>query len=185
MRSRITSNQGAELPSRQDSDLFTACGHRAVWATWILGALASLLVAGCGYRAGGLYEVEEISIPMFDNQTERRLHEFDLTQAVVREASQRGIRVSPNASHELRGRIMDIDQPVVVPGPRDQVVAGAFSMKVEVWIVDRRNGKEMIREVVSQSATFDESRSRTVTDARQEVLDRLAKIIISKIEKNW
>lgn len=144
-----------------------------------------VLFTGCGYRAGGLYEVEEISVPIFDNQTDRRLHEFDLTQAVVREASQRGIRVSPNATHELRGRIVDIDQPVVVPGPRDRVVAGAFSMKVEIWIVDRRNGKEMIREVLTHSATFDEARSRTVSDARQEVFDRLAKIIVSKIEKNW
>lgn len=144
-----------------------------------------VLATGCGYRAGGLYEVDELSIPIFDNQTERRLHEFELTRAVVREASQRGIRVGPNANYELRGRIVDIDQPVVVPGARDQVVAGAFSMKVEVWIIDRRNGKELIREVVGQSATFDETRSRTVSDAQQEVLDRLAKIIISKIERNW
>jgi len=143
------------------------------------------IASGCGYRVGGLYEVQEVSIPIFDNRTERRLHEFDLTQAVVREASQRGIRVSPNATHELRGRIVDIDQPVVVPGPRDQVVAGAFAVKVEVWIVDRRNGKELIREIIAQSATFDEARQKTVTDARQEVFDRLAKIIISKIEKNW
>lgn len=158
---------------------------RAATARVGVCVLVWVLATGCGYRAGGLYEVDELSIPIFDNQTERRLHEFELTRAVVREASQRGIRVGPNANYELRGRIVDIDQPVVVPGARDQVVAGAFSMKVEVWIIDRRNGKELIREVVGQSATFDETRSRTVSDAQQEVLDRLAKIIISKIERNW
>src|SRR5262249_15573366 len=77
--------------------------------------LLVLLGASCVYEVGNLYELRDVKGDMFDTQSERGTHEFDLTDAIVREISARGIRVNArDAAYTLKGRILDIRTPSLV-----------------------------------------------------------------------
>jgi hypothetical protein len=123
---------------------------------------------------------------MFDNQTERRDHEFDLTRLVIRELGRQGIHVDPSADHELRGEIVDIQQPVVVDDRLDNPRVTSFVMRVQFRLVNRKNPKEPIFSgTATEAATFSVLRGQSLESARGEVLDRLSKSIVSKFESQW
>ncbi len=50
----------------------------------VLPALWACLGA-CGYQVGGLYPERDVRVETFDNTSERRTHEFELTGSVIRE----------------------------------------------------------------------------------------------------
>lgn len=151
-----------------------------------LAPLALLLASSCGpYVVGDLYEVRDVRVRIFDNLSERRIHEFDLTNAVVRELSARGIRVnSRNAAFTLEGRIIDIRNPSVVEGRTDAVLVGSLHFTVEARLVDRE-GKERWKDLKTEAVSFTAARGETLESARQEVFDRLARWILAALEKKW
>ena len=103
-----------------------------------LPLLLGLAVASCGYEVGNLYEIRDVKVDIFENNSERRTHEFDLTEAVVREMSARGIRVNArDAAYILKGRILDIRTPSVVDQKNtDQVVVGSLLFSLEIRLID-------------------------------------------------
>ena len=59
-----------------------------------LPALLLSALGACGYTVGGLYPERDVRVETFDNVSERRTHELELTGAVVREMVSRGFRVN-------------------------------------------------------------------------------------------
>lgn len=148
--------------------------------------LLLLLPASCAYELGGLYAVRDVRVEMFDNVSERRTHEVDLTQAVCHELLARGIRVNqPGAPHLLQGRILDMRTPAVVDERNtDNVLVGSLLITVEIRLVGP-DGREVWADRRSEAASFTRDRGETFETARQKAFDRLARWILVHFEKDW
>jgi len=148
--------------------------------------ISLLLLTACGYSAGGLYEHRAVRVRLFDNNDERRLHEFDLTRAVVRELQAGGVRVNTtDAPVELLGSIVEITQPTAVEGKQDVVVVGSVAFRIQVVLRDIKSGRDLSTSEHIESASFSTARAESLETARQEVFDRLARWIVSRLEKDW
>ncbi len=149
----------------------------------LLPMLAAL--ASCGYQVGHLYDPLDVRVEIFDNITERRGHEFDLTEVVVREMSSRGFRInSPQARHTLKGRILEIRTRSTVEDPVDAVLVGSLLFRVEVTLTGD-GGVPVWSEVRTESVSFTPRREQTLETIRRQVFDRLARWIVARFEKGW
>ena len=148
--------------------------------------LLVLACSSCGYEIGNLYEIRDVKVDIFDSQSERRTHEFDLTEAVVHEIAARGIRVNAkDAAYTLKGKIQDIRTPSVVDQKNtDQVVVGSLMIALEIRLLDA-NGAEVWKDLRSESASFTTARGESFESARQKVFDRLARWVVAHLEKQW
>ncbi len=148
--------------------------------------LTLLLGASCGYSAGGMYEYRAVKVAIFDNKDERRLHEFDLTRAVVRELQADGIRVnSSDARVEVQGSIQEITQPTAVEGKQDVVVVGTVVFRLQIVVREITSGRELKVDERVESASFSTARGESLETARQEAFDKLARWVATKLEKDW
>ena len=150
--------------------------------------LLLLLPASCGYEIGSrsLYPVRAINVRIFDNISERRTHEFDLTDAIVHELSTRGLRVNTSdAEHTVVGRILDIRTPSVVDRAKtDVVIVGSLLVSLEVSLI-KKDGRLVWRDQHSEAVSFTSARNQTFGTARREVFDRLARWVLTRLEKKW
>jgi hypothetical protein len=151
-----------------------------------LPLLLALACSSCGYEIGNLYEIRDVKVDIFENNSERRTHEFDLTDAVVHEISARGIRVNAkDAAYTLKGRILDVRTPSVVDQKNtDQVVVGSLMFSLEIRLIDA-HGNELWKDTKAESASFTIARGESFESARQKVFDRLARWVVSHLEKQW
>jgi len=148
--------------------------------------LLALAASSCGYEVGNLYEIRDVKVDIFENNSERRTQEFDLTDAVVREMAARGIRVNArDAAYTLKGKILDIRTPSVVDQKNtDQVVVGSLLFSLEIRLIDA-HGTELWKDVRNESSSFTTARGESFETARQKVFDRLARWVVAHLEKQW
>ena len=151
-----------------------------------LPLLLALGCLSCGYEMGNLYEIRDVKVDIFDNISERRTQEFDLTDAIVQEIAARGIRVNArDAAYTLKGRILDIRTPSLVDQKNtDQVIVSSVLFHVEVRLIDNQ-GNELWREVRIEQAAFSTARGESDETARRRVFDKLARWVTSRLEKQW
>lgn len=151
-----------------------------------LGPLLALGLFSCGYEIGNLYEIRDVKVDVFDNQSERRTQEFDLTYSIVHEISARGIRVNAkDAAYTLKGRILDIRTPSLVDLKNtDQILVGSLTMTLEIRLIDA-NGSELWKDVRTEGSSISAQRGETFESARQKIFDRLARWVVSHLEKEW
>lgn len=152
----------------------------------LLLGLLGLAGGGCSrYEIGGLYEIRSVRVNVFDTASNRRNHEFDLTQAVVREMADKGIQVNaPNAPFTLEGRILDIRTPAAVEGDKDVVLVGSLLFRLEIRLLGA-DRQVVWRDETTESVSFTSARAETFESARQEVFDRLARWVVTHFEKEW
>lgn len=146
-----------------------------------------LLAAGCGYQTGNLYRVDHVSVPIFENTSDQRINEFDLTDVVVREIQAGGVLVNPAAPrYVLKGRISLIDQPHGAEDREGRVTVGGFAVGVTVELIDART-RQAVRPMATRvfSASFAIGRGQTLETARAQVFDRIAKWVMEQLEKGW
>lgn len=151
-----------------------------------LALVPAALLAAC--RVGGLYEdYPDVQVEIFDNVSERRTHEFDFTAAVVQEMAARGIRVNKkSAAYTLKGRILDLRTPSVVDQVRtDLVLVGSLQLRMEIWLVDNRTGATVWKDDRVEAVTFSTARGESFHSARQEMIDRVARWVVTHFEKEW
>jgi hypothetical protein len=148
--------------------------------------LLTLAGSSCGYEVGNLYEIRDVKVDIFDNFSERRTHEFDLTNAVVHEIASRGIRVNAkDAAYTLKGKINDIRTPSLVSQKNtDLTIVGSVWFSIEIRLIDA-NGNEVWKDHRIEQASFTEARGESFETARQKVFDRLARWVVSHLEKQW
>ena len=155
-----------------------------LWPIRILALTALLSFASC-YSVGDLYALRDVKVKVFDNVTERRTQEFDLTYAVEREMTARGLRVNGSgAPYTLEGRILDMRTPTVVSGNLDVVVVGSVSLRVEIRLMSA-DGREIWKDERTDSVTFTSRRGQTFDSARFEAFDRMARWVVAHFEKEW
>ncbi|HLG43050.1 MAG TPA: hypothetical protein VI643_06770 [Planctomycetota bacterium] len=153
---------------------------KSLAATWII-----LLTAGCGYHFGHAVDHSEISVAIFDNLTERRHHELDLTRQVIRELAHAGVKIDPKAPVELRGEIVEIGLPALAESQTDQVLVGAFSMSVRCRLVEKATGKVLWEESASGRGSFTDLRGKPVEAARQEAFREIGSKIAARFDARW
>jgi hypothetical protein len=159
-------------------------GNRTSLAKVALWAACASTAAGCGYSVGGLIARDTaVSLPHFDNLSERREHEFSLHRAVARELQARGVKIDEAAPLVMRGKILDITEPVRVEGESDQPIVAAVSYRVEITLVNRSDGREISKQVLEEAVSFSQGRLENSETARQAVIDRLARRVVSLLEK--
>ena len=151
-----------------------------------LSLLLALAGSSCGYEVGNLYEIRDVKVDVFENNSEWRTQEFDLTQVVVHEIASRGIRVNArDAAYTLKGRINDVRTPALVNQKNtDQVIVSSVQFSVEIRLMDA-NGNEICKDHRVESASFTPARGESFETARQAVFDRLARWVVSHLEKQW
>lgn len=155
-------------------------------ARWILLAVLSA-AAGCGYTTGRLYAYDHLAVPIFENDSARRINEFDMTDVVVRELQANGISVNPpSPRYRLDGRIVVIDQPRLAEDRDSNVVVGSFSVVVEIRVVDPATDREVVEWVNRRfAASFALGRGQTLETARAQVFDQVAKWVMEQLEEKW
>ena len=148
--------------------------------------LLLLALSSCGYEVGNLYEIRDVKVDTFENVSERRTQEFDLTDSVVHEMAARGIRVNArDAAYTLKGRILDIRTPSVVDQKvTDQVVVSSLMFSLEIRLLDA-SGNELWKDTRVETAPFAMARGESFESARQKVFDRLARWVVTHLEKQW
>lgn len=145
-----------------------------------------LLLPGCMYRVGDLYEIKDVRLTVLENDDERRTHEFDLSLVLAREIAAAGIRVNAkDAPFELVGTIERFREPAIVETGKDVVLVGSVSITLSIRIVDRKTGKAVVEDRRTESASFSSLRLESRETARQQVFDRLARWVVTKFEKDW
>ena len=151
-----------------------------------LPLLLTLIVGSCGYEVGNLYEIRDVKVDVFENNSERRTHEFDLTDAVVHEIASRGIRVNArDAAYTLKGRINEIRTPALVNQKNtDDTIVSSVWFSVEIRLMDAA-GNEIWKDHKVEQASFTTARGESFETARQKVFDRLARWVVSHLEKQW
>jgi len=151
-----------------------------------LPLLLALSVGSCGYEVGNLYEIRDVKVDVFENTSDRRTQEFDLTDAVVHEIASRGIRVNArDAAYTLKGRIDEIVTPALVTQKgTDQTVVSSVRFSIEIRLIDA-NGSEIWKDRKIEQSSFTTARGENFETARQKVFDRLARWVVSRLEKQW
>jgi hypothetical protein len=151
-----------------------------------LGPLLACALFSCGYEIGNLYEIRDVKVDVFDNVSERRTQEFDLTYSIVHEISSRGIRVNAkDAAYTLKGKILDIRTPALVDLKNtDQILVGSLAITLEIRLIDS-NGTQLWKDVRTEGSSITAQRGETFETARQKIFDRLARWVVSHLEKEW
>jgi hypothetical protein len=147
---------------------------------------ALLLAASCGYSITTAPRPTAVELVIPDNETNRRLHEFDFSRVLARELEDRGVQVNtPDARHTLRGTITRIDEPRIVEGTLDVLRVGGFRVTLELALVERETGRILWRRTHTETAATAPARGRTAEMARQEVFERLARWAGSQFDAPW
>ncbi len=145
-----------------------------------------LVLVSCGYHVGGLVAHRDVALEILDNQSERRTHEFDLSAIIAREMAGAGIGVNaPDSPVKLVGKILNFDSPSVVETGEDDVLIGSVAVHMEIALLDTRDNRVIWKEGRTESATFATARFESPDTAKQEVFARLARWVVSKLEKDW
>lgn len=153
--------------------------------------ILALFVAGCGYTSRSLIEsnIRSIYVDIFDNETFRRGLEFDLTRAVKEEILFRTklqIVDRKRADTVIFGKIIDVQENVLIENPDAEVVESRVTVYVDVLWVDRRTGRVLMdQKNVSAAAEFIATRNEDVKTGEIEAFVELAEKIVNLMEERW
>ncbi|MBI4244405.1 MAG: hypothetical protein HY606_09980 [Planctomycetes bacterium] len=130
---------------------------------------------GCGYSF--VQSDRSFSVDIFDNETERRGHEFALTQRLIQAMKERGITVSNNAPYKIRGKILKINQDVLAVSRKDEVIAGSLEFFVDYEVIEKRTGKQILKNSTNYKSAFSQDRNKGEASALSEVFQRIGDTI--------
>jgi len=158
----------------------------------------ALLLLCCGCYSVGVEPVaglEEIAVPLFENQTLRRGVEHDLTRAVRREVLETTplqlTREADGARAVLRGVITQIDEQVLLAGPAEEVLEGGLQVTVRFGVY--RDQALLVGEdsdgdgapdgeiQLAGYAEYDTARGESRVSATAEALADLAEMIVFRL----
>lgn len=148
--------------------------------------IGMILMSACGYRSRGTYAYSRLEVPIFENNSDRRLHEFELTETVVREMQSNGLIVNDtNSPYLLKGKIVKITEPRVVEGTTSRVLVSSESVTFDLEVIERATGKSVVNQRIIESAPFSTNRGQTADTTRREVFDRIAKRVVQALAAGW
>ncbi len=147
----------------------------------------------CGYSSAPLYRYDSqnttVSIPVFENRTNWRNLELDVTQNVVEQVTARTpfrLVDQENADLVIRGEITEVSRPVLSEGDLDSVIRSSVRYNVNVKIKNRSTGEVLQEETDAFSASFAQARGKSEEAARQEVQHDIGTWVVGLLQKkSW
>ncbi len=147
----------------------------------------------CGYSSAPLYRYDSqstaVSIPMFENRTNWRHLEVDVTENVIRTVTARTpfqLVDHDRADIVVHGEIVDVSRPVLAEDDLDSVIRSSARYRVNVKITDRSTNEVLQEATDSFSASFAQARGKTETAARKEVEHEIGTWVVGLLQqKAW
>jgi Lipopolysaccharide-assembly len=161
-----------------------------------LAILVEIACAGCGYHVAGRAsrlpsDWNSIAIPAFKNDTTRYRLEQRLTEAVIREFSERTkYRVVQNvesADGVLHGEVLSIEtSPVIFNSTTGEVETMIVTIHTKVLLVDNKTSKAMYKndDMVFRDEYQISSDVQSFFDEQSPALGRMARDFASKLVSN-
>lgn len=164
----------------------------------IVGVLIATL-SGCGYTVGPNFsrDIKTVSIPIFENDTNRRGYEFQLTEAVQKEVTKRtAFRLAKglDADTRLTGKITSFTKNPLGETAYDDPRQLQISMKVKVTWEDLRSGEVLATEEIplspeeiplSAQSEFSPEVGQSLATALDDSFRLLARKIVNLMEVPW
>jgi hypothetical protein len=170
---------------------------RPAWAA-ASGALALVLLTGCGYRFGHHADptIRTVAVPVFESVADRTGIELQLTEAVQREIQSRTpfrLVHASRADTVLRGRVVGVRKRALSRSLTDDPREVEFALAVEVTWEDRRGNRlgagsvpiapEAVPVLSTGSQAVEIGQSRAT--ANQQAVARLASQVVDLMEVPW
>ena len=173
------------LKIRRDSAAVNPRFHVPVRAQLLWIPLLFLL--GCNYRPVRWRPATGLRVPIFENQSDRRMNEFDLTDVVIRRLhAHTPYQINrADADLQLDGTIESIETPGRVEGRRDQVLVSDLQIELRIILKDLRTGRVVLDRRTLQRANFSRGRAETEQTVRAEVNERLAAWVVDQLQTPW
>ena len=165
----------------------------------LAGCLLVLLLTGCGYTVGNGFspDIKTVSVPTFENDTNRRGLELQLTEAVqkrIKTNTPYRLATGTDADTRLTGRIVQVRKDVLGENNNDDPRQLQLSIMVRVTWENLRTGEILARDEVPiapesipliAQAGFAPELGQSQATATQIVIDQLAKHIANMMETPW
>ncbi len=169
-----------------------------------IGRRACLLIvitvlSGCGYTVGNDFrrDITSVAVPIFENTTNRRGIEFQLTEYVQKEITKRAqYRLSKGleADTKLTGKIVSFRKDVLGETAQDDPRELQISLMVQVKWEDIRTGKILAEEEIPLSpdvipmtaqAEFAPELGQSLATALDQAMQGMARKIVNLMETPW
>ena len=165
--------------------------------------LALLILActiiGCGYTVGTDFrqDIKTVAIPIFENETNRRGIEFQLTEAVQKEVTKRSqfrLAKGLEADTRLTGKIVGFRKDVLGETAQDDPRELQVSLMVRVRWEDLRTGTLLAEQELplspdaipmSVQAEFSPELGQSLATAMDDALHSMARKIVNLMETPW
>jgi hypothetical protein len=140
--------------------------------------------------------VRTVAVPVFKSDLFRRGIEFQLTEAVQKELKLRGLQIAeaPYAETRLSGQIFSYRKDLLSESAFDDGRELQVSLSVMVTWEDLRTGEILNQQEIAlppealaltSLADFAPEVGQSQATANQQVVDRLARDIVNKMEMPW
>lgn len=167
-----------------------------VWMVfWLFVVLLLVQMMGCaGYHVGNQYlfrsDIRSVHVMMFESDSDRRFLGQRLTEAVVKAVeleTPMTITDPQIADSFIRGRLVNEVKNVVGENINDEPRTLQVGFQVEIDWVDRAGVPLMQRQIVqiSREAELIPEGGQSMATAQQEIIDRIARDVISQMQMPW
>lgn len=170
--------------------------RRLALLTILSGVVAS---SGCGYTVGPNFsrDFKTVSVPIFENETNRRGLEFQLTEAVQKEITKRTsykLAKGFDADTRLTGKIVSFNKMVMGETRFDDPRQLQTSMKVMVTWEDLRSGQVLASQELPLSpeaipltaqTEFSPEVGQSLASTLDDNFKQMARKIVNLMEVPW
>ena len=159
----------------------------------------SSLNIGCGYTVGNNFtrDIKTVHVPIFENDTDRRGLEFQITEAVQKEITKRSpyrLAKGIEADTRLTGRIVSFRKDVLGETRYDDPRELQLSLMVRVLWEDIRSGQVLAQEEIpltteaipmAAQADFSPEVGHSLATGLDDTFKLMARKIVNLMENPW
>jgi hypothetical protein len=163
------------------------------------GLSVLLMATGCGYTVGNNFsrDIKSVSVPIFENTTNRRGLEFQLTEAVQKEITKRAqfrLAKGLEADTRLKGKIVGFRKDVLGETRFDDPRELQISLMVEVTWEDLRSGEVLAQQEIplsteaipmSAQSEFSPEVGQSLATSLSDAFQTMARKIVNLMETPW
>jgi hypothetical protein len=165
----------------------------------LFGLCLSLTLTGCGYTVGPSFsrDIKTVAVPVFENTSNRRGLEFQLTEAVQQEITKRtNYRLAKGleADTRLTGEIVSVRKSALGETRYDDPRQLQMNWVVRVKWEDLRNGQTLAQQEIPLSpeaipingqAEFSPEMGQSLASATNDGMLQMARRIVNLMEVPW
>lgn len=177
----------------------SGCSTVARFIGYFAIAILSIAPSGCGYTVNSDFrqDIKSVAIPYFENDTNRRGIEFQLTEAVQKEVTKRSqfrLAKGLDADTRLTGKIVGFRKDGLGETAQDDLRELQISMMVKVRWEDLRTGQLLAEQEMpltpdqlslSSQAEFAPELGQSLATAMDDGLRMTARKIVNLMETPW